>query len=123
MLAAQLLQQVQHLRLHRHVERARRFVEHEQLRPGGEGAGDADTLALPAGELVGRRSAWARARPNSSRSSRARAKGASAQRGVRAQRFRDRLLDRKSRSNAATGFWKTMPVLARGGAAPGCGAL
>jgi hypothetical protein len=45
-------QQVQHLRLHRHVERRDRFVEDQDARFGGERAGDADALRLPTGELV-----------------------------------------------------------------------
>ena len=45
-------EQVEDLRLDRHVERADRLVEHEDLRVERERAGDADALALPAGELV-----------------------------------------------------------------------
>jgi hypothetical protein len=44
--------QLEHTRLHGHVERARRFVEHEQPRLDRERAGDADALALAARELV-----------------------------------------------------------------------
>ena len=47
------MQKVQDLRLHRDVERARRLVEHDQLRVQRQRAGDRDALALPAGELVG----------------------------------------------------------------------
>ena len=49
---AQLVQQVEHLLLHRHVERRHRLVGDDQLRLHGERAGDADALALAAGELV-----------------------------------------------------------------------
>ena len=49
----QFLQQVEHLCLHRHVERAHRFVGHDQLRPRDEGARDGDALALAAGKFVG----------------------------------------------------------------------
>ena len=34
------------------VQRGDRLVAHDELRLGGQGAGDADALALPAGELV-----------------------------------------------------------------------
>jgi hypothetical protein len=48
----QIVKQVQHLRLHRDVERGDRLVEHDQFRAGGERAGDADALGLAAGEFV-----------------------------------------------------------------------
>ena len=48
-----ILEQVDHLRLDRHVERGDRLVGHEQLGVQGQGPGDADALALAAGELVG----------------------------------------------------------------------
>jgi hypothetical protein len=51
-LALEVGQQVQHLRLHRHVERRDRFVEDQDARVGGQRPGDADALRLPAGELV-----------------------------------------------------------------------
>ena len=35
------------------VERGERLVEEEELRPGGEGAGEGDALLLAAGELEG----------------------------------------------------------------------
>ena len=47
-----VLEQVQDLRLHRHVERRDRLVADDQLRLGDDGAGDRDALALAAGELV-----------------------------------------------------------------------
>ena len=48
----QVLEQVDHLRLDRHVERGDRLVGDEQLGLQGQRAGDADALALAAGELV-----------------------------------------------------------------------
>ena len=48
--AAQSLQGGEHRRLGGLVERARRLVEDEQARPAVEGAGEADALALAAGE-------------------------------------------------------------------------
>ena len=49
----QVDQQVQHLRLHRHVERRHRLIGHDQLGVDRQGLGDAQPLALAAGELVG----------------------------------------------------------------------
>ena len=51
-LLLQVAQQVDDLRLHRHVERAGRLVEHHELRLQHHGAGDGDALALAARELV-----------------------------------------------------------------------
>ena len=51
-LALQVLEQVDDLRLDRHVQRGDRLVGDDQLRLQGERAGDADALALAAGELV-----------------------------------------------------------------------
>ena len=48
----QILQQVDDLRLDRDVERRHRLVADDQVGIDGEGAGDADALALPARELV-----------------------------------------------------------------------
>ena len=50
--ALQVLEQVQDLRLHGDVERRDRLVADDQLRVDRERAGDADALALAAGELV-----------------------------------------------------------------------
>ena len=44
----QILEQVDDLRLDRHVERRDRLVADDQLRLDREGAGDADPLTLPA---------------------------------------------------------------------------
>ena len=48
----QVLQQVEHLRLHRDVERADRLVGDDQLRLRDQRARDRDALALAAGEFV-----------------------------------------------------------------------
>ena len=45
-------QQRQHGTRGLRIERARRFVAEQYVRPGRERAGDADALLLPAGELV-----------------------------------------------------------------------
>ena len=50
--ALEVLEQVEDLRLHRHVERRDRLVADDQLRVDRERAGDADPLPLAAGELV-----------------------------------------------------------------------
>ncbi len=50
--ALEIDQQVQDLRLDRHVERRHRLVAHDQRRPQDERTGDADPLALAAGEFV-----------------------------------------------------------------------
>ena len=51
-LALQFLEQLQHARLHRHVERRHAFVGDDQLWPQGQRPGDADALALAAREFV-----------------------------------------------------------------------
>ena len=51
-LVLELVEQVEHLRLDRHVERRHRLVEHDHLRTERQRPGDADALALTAGELV-----------------------------------------------------------------------
>jgi hypothetical protein len=51
-LVLQSLEQVQDLRLHRHVERARRLVAHDEVRSHRERPRDRDALALAARELV-----------------------------------------------------------------------
>jgi hypothetical protein len=51
-LAAQAQEQIDDLRLDRHVERGDRLVADEEVGLHGERAGDGDALALPAGELV-----------------------------------------------------------------------
>ena len=50
--ALDVLQQVDDLRLHGNVERGHRLVADDEVGFGGKRAGDADALALPAGELV-----------------------------------------------------------------------
>ena len=49
----QVLEQVEHRRLHRHVERGDRLVGDEQVGLERERPRDADPLPLPAGELPG----------------------------------------------------------------------
>ena len=51
-LVLQVLQQVDDAGLDRHVERRHRLVEHDERRVEGQRPGDADALALAAGELV-----------------------------------------------------------------------
>ena len=51
-LVLEVLHQVHHLRLHRHVERRDRLVADDDLGVQGQAAGDADALALTTGELV-----------------------------------------------------------------------
>ena len=51
-LLLQVFQQVDDLRLNRHVERRDRLVGDDEVRVRRERAGDADALALAAGELV-----------------------------------------------------------------------
>ena len=51
-LVLQVLQQVQHLRLHRHVQRAHGLVEHQHVRVQRQAARDRHPLALAAAELV-----------------------------------------------------------------------
>jgi hypothetical protein len=49
---AHVVEQLQHLRLHRHVKRRYRLVGDQHLGLHRQRAGDADALALAAGELV-----------------------------------------------------------------------
>ena len=51
-LAPQPRQQIDDLRLHRNVQRGHRLVAHHEVRLQHQRAGDADALALAAGELV-----------------------------------------------------------------------
>ena len=75
MLLLQVAQQVDDLRLDRHVERRDRLVGDDELRVDGERARDADALALAARELVrvARARGRATARPASAARRRARA--------------------------------------------------
>ena len=52
-LVLQIHQQVDDLRLNRHVKGGHRLVRHDQFGSDGERARDADPLSLTAGELVG----------------------------------------------------------------------
>ena len=60
----QVLDQVQHLRLHRHVQRRDRLVRDDEFRLDGERAGDADALALAAGEFVREAASMLRVQPH-----------------------------------------------------------
>jgi hypothetical protein len=51
-LSLKVFEQVDHLRLHGHVESGHRFIADQHLRPHGQCAGDADPLPLATGELV-----------------------------------------------------------------------
>ena len=51
-LLLQVLHQVQHLRLHRHVQCTDRLVGHDEFRAGDERPGNGDALALAARKLV-----------------------------------------------------------------------
>mmetsp|Transcript_28784 Transcript_28784/g.54668 ORF Transcript_28784/g.54668 Transcript_28784/m.54668 type:complete len:326 (+) Transcript_28784:3767-4744(+) len=48
----EIAHQVQHLGLHRHIERTGRFIADDQLGFGGKRAGDANPLALTTGEFM-----------------------------------------------------------------------
>ena len=48
----QIFHQVENLRLNRDVERRSRFVTNQKSRPGCQGTGYGDALALTAGKLV-----------------------------------------------------------------------
>jgi hypothetical protein len=52
LLPPQPRQQLQHHRLHRHIQRAGRLIQHQQARLHRHGAGDAHPRLLPAGKLV-----------------------------------------------------------------------
>jgi hypothetical protein len=51
-LALQVLHEIEHLGLHRDIERTDRLVGHDQAGAGYQSAGNGDALALAAGELV-----------------------------------------------------------------------
>ena len=68
--ALQVLHQVDDLRLDADVERADGLVADDEFRVHGQGAGDADALALAAGELVRVAVRRVRVEPTSSSSSR-----------------------------------------------------
>ncbi len=65
-LGLELVQQVDDAGLDRDVQRRDRLVQHDQLRLQREGAGDADALALTAGELL-RGSGWRARAPDPTR--------------------------------------------------------
>jgi hypothetical protein len=47
-------QQIHDLRPYTYIEGRDRLIEHQQLGPERQSAGNVDALALPAGELVGK---------------------------------------------------------------------
>ena len=51
-LLLQVLEQVQHLALHRNIQCGDRFIADDQVRLQRNGAGNADALALAAAELL-----------------------------------------------------------------------
>ncbi len=63
-LRPQVQEQVQHLRLDRHVERGHRLVQHQHVRPHRQGARHRDPLPLPAAELVREAAAQRRVEPH-----------------------------------------------------------
>src|SRR5262249_11175732 len=63
-LPLQVVEEVDDLRLDRHVEGRHRLVAYDQLRPQRERAGDADALPLAAGELVRGAGGVLRGEPN-----------------------------------------------------------
>ena len=65
----QIVREVDHLRLNRHIQRGDRLVADDELRLDGERAGNADALALAAGKLVGKRLACSRFSPTVASSS------------------------------------------------------
>ena len=114
----QLAQQVDDLRLHRHVERGGRLVEHDEARPQHHGAGDGDALALAARELVRIAVAQRRGRGRPRRAPRRSARRA---RPARADAVdAEALLDDLRRPRAAgdrlpNGSWKTICISRRSG--------
>jgi hypothetical protein len=52
LLALQVLHDVEHLRLHAHIERRSRLVAHKKLGLRCQGSRDGNALALPAGKLM-----------------------------------------------------------------------
>ena len=49
----QFLKQIEDLGAYRDVQCRNRLVQHDQLGPGGKGAGDSDALTLTTAELMG----------------------------------------------------------------------
>ena len=93
----QVLQQVHHLRLHRHVQRRHRLITHNQLRLNRQRARNADALALATGELVRIAQRVLRCQPNSVQQiGHPLALVATAQ-AVQRQRFHQRLAHRHAR--------------------------
>ena len=73
-LVLQVGEQIQDLRLDRHVERRGGLVADQQRGLDGERAGDADALALAAGELVRDSATWSRVEADAAHRARPRAR-------------------------------------------------
>ena len=101
----QVEQQVQDLRLDRDVERRDRLVGHDELGVQRQRAGDADALALAAGELVRDSGRWSTARSPTSSSSSPRAPAAlgAVAHAVDQQRLADDVADRHARVERGVG--------------------
>ena len=85
-LGAQPTQQVEDLRLRRHVETGRRLVEDDELRIAGERHRDHHALLLPARELVRILAAWSALRRAGGRARSARGRAAGARHASRRRR-------------------------------------
>ena len=64
LIALQIHQQIDHLRLDRHIKRRNRLIGHDQARVQRQSTGDADALPLPAAELVREIAHLARPQPD-----------------------------------------------------------
>ena len=111
----QLLEQVDDLRLDRDVEGGHRLVGDDQLGLERERPGDADALALAAGELVRVPASAVRGRPTSSSSSRTSRRGPAPRRTRRAPAAaRRRSTPTVCRGlRLASGSWKTICIRRR----------
>ena len=116
---AQFFQQVQHLGLHRRIERRRGFVQQQDLRLENQRARDRDALALPAGELVRVAKAETAAEPDFVE------RAFDARLGIRdvvdRQRFGQDPVDRLARMQRPYGSWNTICTSRRNGFVPGDG--
>ena len=102
----QRLEQVEDLRLDRHVERRDRLVGDDEVRVDGERARDADSLALAARELVRIARRRVRGQPDDARAARGRA---SARRAATRDRARATARRRSARRCAAGSATRTDP--------------
>jgi hypothetical protein len=100
----QVLQQVEHLGLHRDVQRAHRLVEHQHLGVQRQAARDGHALALAAGELVRVLAEGRPSRPTFSSRARARcSRSAVSPMPWMAHRLDQRLADGEARVQAGVG--------------------